>query len=241
MLTCAAGACTSLTNFSTANTAITATQLGAVDDAERTTLIDWARQGPAGRGWRRQPQRNAPSVHGDVAHSRPVAINYGSTGNPAIVTFYGGNDGALRAVVGNRTIMAIHGGGRSCGRSCPEFYSKIKRLYSNSVPISFPGFSGATTPAQDYGMDGPVVAHHRRHSRRIYATMRRGGRALYAFNVTDPTAPALKWKRGCPSNFTTSGTVSDSNCSEGFAGIGQTRRHRSYSRRAATEQVPRPC
>ncbi|MFX1711077.1 pilus assembly protein [Stutzerimonas stutzeri] len=226
MLTCAAGACTSLTNFSTANTAITATQLGAVDDAERTTLIDWARgkdlQDEDGDG---NLNEMRPSVHGDVVHSRPVAINYGSTGNPAIVTFYGGNDGALRAVVGNRTsAYGTHAAGSELWSFMPpEFYSKIKRLYSNSVPISFPGFSGATTPKpKDYGMDGPVVAHQDDTAAWIYATMRRGGRALYAFNVTDPTAPALKWKRGCPSNFTTSGTVSDSNCGEGFAGIGQT-------------------
>ena len=104
----------------------------------------------------------------------------------------------------------------------PEFYSKIKRLYSNSVPISFPGFSGATTPKPRITAWMALVAHQDDTAAWIYATMRRGGRALYAFNVTDPTAPALKWKRGCPSNFTTSGTVSDSNCGEGFAGIGQT-------------------
>ncbi len=56
----------------------------------------------------------------------------------------------------------------------------------------------------------------------IYATMRRGGRVIYAFDVTDPANPFIKWKKGCPNNFPVSGTVSDVDCSSGFTGIGQT-------------------
>jgi type IV pilus assembly protein PilY1 len=48
--------------------------------------------------------------------------------------------------------------------------------------------------------------------------MRRGGRAIYAFDVSTPTAPTLKWRKGC---FTNS-TSDDSNCSTGWSGIGQT-------------------
>src|SRR5262249_22672370 len=39
-----------------------------------------------------------PSLHGDVIHSRPLAIDYGSSAG--VVTFYGANDGTLRAVNG---------------------------------------------------------------------------------------------------------------------------------------------
>jgi type IV pilus assembly protein PilY1 len=45
---------------------------------------------------------------------------------------------------------------------------------------------------------------------------------LYAFDVTTPGNPQMKWKVGCPNNFPTSGTVDDTNCSTGFTGIGQT-------------------
>ena len=48
--------------------------------------------------------------------------------------------------------------------------------------------------------------------------MRRGGRAIYAFDVSTPTSPALKWRRGC---FTAS-TSDDSSCSGGWEDIGQT-------------------
>ena len=36
------------------------------------------------------------SVHGDVAHSRPLPVNYG--GSTGVVVYYGANDGGLRAV-----------------------------------------------------------------------------------------------------------------------------------------------
>ncbi|MCQ4301122.1 PilC/PilY family type IV pilus protein [Pseudomonas songnenensis] len=227
MLTCGtAGGCTSLTSFSTANNGISATALGATNETERTALINWARgvdlKDENGNG---NVSEMRPSVHGDVVHSRPVAINYGTAGNPNVVAFYGGNDGALRAVVGNRTsALGTHAAGSELWSFMPpEFYGKIKRLYDNNVPISFPGYSGTSTPKpKDYGMDGPVVAYQDESSAWIYATMRRGGRAVYAFNVNTPASPSLKWKRGCPNNFDANGGVVDTSCSDGFSGIGQT-------------------
>jgi Tfp pilus tip-associated adhesin PilY1 len=50
----------------------------------------------------------------------------------------------------------------------------------------------------------------------VFPTMRRGGRMLYAFDVTTPSAPAFKWRVGCP-NLT-----DDTGCTPGFAEIGQT-------------------
>lgn len=227
MLTCGtASGCATLTDFSSANNAITATALGVANDTERTALINWARgvdtKDENGNG---SVSEMRPSVHGDVVHSRPVAINYGSAGSPNVVTFYGGNDGVLRAVGGNRTsTLSTHAAGVELWSFMPpEFYGKIKRLYDNNVSINFPGFTGSSAAkSKDYGMDGPVVAYQDTSNAWIYATMRRGGRAVYAFNVTNPATPTLKWKRGCPTNFAANGTVSDSNCSDGFSGIGQT-------------------
>jgi type IV pilus assembly protein PilY1 len=78
-------------------------------------------------------------------------------------------------------------------------------------------------------MDGAITAYKDSSHAWIYAAMRRGGRALYAFNVdlTNPSTITLKWKFGCPNNFPTTGTVSDVGCvdssgSSAFSGMGQT-------------------
>ncbi|MBB1519529.1 pilus assembly protein [Aquipseudomonas guryensis] len=224
--------CTSLTNFNNANTAITQGLLGAANATERTNMINWAvgqdlqnENGDLVSGNPNTSDTRA-SVHGDVVHSRPVAINYGTDASPDVVVFYGGNDGLLRAVNGDRDGSF---GGYAAGREiwsfmAPEFYGSIKRIYDNSVSISYPGTT-VTTPAplpKPYGFDGPVTAIKESSSAWLYATMRRGGRALYAFDVSNPAAPSLKWKKGCPNNFPTSGAVDDTGCTTGFSGIGQT-------------------
>ena len=125
--------------------------LGAASSAERDTLINWER----GQDLDDEDvdavtsAEMRPSAHGDVLHSRPVALNFGTAGSPQVVVFYGGNDGVLRAINGNRA-TAI--GSKSppaarSGLSCaPEFYTQIKRLRDNSTPINFTG-SPAPPPA----------------------------------------------------------------------------------------------
>lgn len=224
--------CTSMTNFEDGNTAITQSLLGAGSAAERTSIINWARgqdlQNENGDLTAGNPNTSdmRASVHADVVHSRPVAINYGTDADPDVVVFYGGNDGMLRAVNGDRSGSFS---GYAAGREiwsfmAPEFYGNIKRIYDNNVTISYPG-NTVTSPAptpKPYGFDGPVTAVKEGANAWLYATMRRGGRALYAFDVSNPASPSLKWKKGCPNNFPISGTVDDTSCTAGFSGIGQT-------------------
>jgi type IV pilus assembly protein PilY1 len=226
--------CTSRTSFNDANSAITQALLGASDATERTTLIDWARGAD-------QLDENEDtiltttraSVHGDVIHSQPVALNYGTDLAPSVVAFYGGNDGALRAVNGNQqddavttdNISGFVPGAEIWSFMPPEFWGQIARLRDNTEIVKFPatgpnaGVSGSPKP---YGMDGPLTAYEGdiggfANQKYLYAGMRRGGRAIYAFNVTDPDDPVLLWKRGCDS--TTCSTPTGSNS---WADIGQT-------------------
>ncbi len=60
--------------------------------------------------------------------------------------------------------------------------------------------------------DGKIIAAHGDKAW-IYAPMRRGGRMIYAFNVTDPANPKLMWKKGC----TDAGA-----CDAGYEDLGQT-------------------
>jgi type IV pilus assembly protein PilY1 len=221
--------CTSLTDFNTSNAAITSTLLGAADATERDALINWARGADVdderATDYDEEEDPNSadsmrPSVHGDVVHSRPVAINYGTDADPEVVVFYGGNDGVLRAVNGNRTetIGTVAPGAELWSFLPPEFYANIKRIRANSPAISYPGSTTAGAVPKTYGFDGPVTAHVDADNGDywIYGVLRRGGRAVYAFDVSDLDAPALKWKRGCPN------ANDDVDCSAGFTDIGQT-------------------
>ncbi len=219
--------CTSVTDFDDGNAAVTQGLLGAGSSAERTSLINWVRgQDLKDEDGDAITTENRPSIHGDVVHSRPVAINYGTDSSPQVVVFYGGNDGALRAVNGNRSsaLSGYAAGSELWSFIPPEFYGSLKRLYDNTTTISFPGHTtGSPTPLpKAYGFDGPVTALTQGSDRWVYATMRRGGRALYAFDVSSPASPQLKWKKGCPNNFPLSGAVDDTGCTTGFSGIGQT-------------------
>jgi type IV pilus assembly protein PilY1 len=223
--------CTALTDFATTNAAITTALLDAANSNERDRLIRWQ------RGLDQQDEddddnaadANTPatemrsSAHGDVVHSRPTALNFGTEDDPEVVVFYGGNDGVLRAVNGNR---ADAFSGASAGDELwafvpPEFYGHIKRLYDNSPYISFEG--SVTPPTREpkpYGMDGPITSYQDASNAWIFASARRGGRFLYAFDVadiaSDPGSVALKWKRGCPN------LDDDTDCTSGFDEIGQT-------------------
>ena len=155
------------------------------------------------------PPERRPSFHGDVVHSRPVAINMGTDASREVVVFYGGNDGVLRAVNGNRgeptaqPIGGIAAGDEMWAFMAPEFFRQIKRLRENLVPIDFFGntFPAHRSPSRT-DSTGRLDRYHERSNRWLFASMRRGGRTIYAFDVstidTDPTSPTLKWRKGCP-------------------------------------------
>ncbi len=221
-----------------------------------------------------------PDVHGDVAHSRPLPVNYG--GATGVVLFYGANDATLRAVQGSS-------GKELWAFIAPEHHARLKRMRDNAPSILYPSTtvnlgisspgtlaandvvtgatSGATakvvsfTPStgslvlstltgefvtgeslrvsgvaqgtvstvptiwpaiKDYFFDGSAGLYqtfntdNTSNTAWLFPSMRRGGRMLYGFNVTDPAAPRLLWRKGCPLNH------SDTGCDSGFANIGQT-------------------
>ena len=138
------------------------------------------------------------SVHGDVLHSRPAVVNYGGT--TGVVVFYGANDGMLHAVNGNSTGT---GAGEELWSFIPEeMFAKLNRLRINTPEVRLPS-TPATSPAtpRDYFIDGPIgvyqlfAADGTVSKAIIFVGMRRGGRLLYAFDVTTPSAPTLLWKK----------------------------------------------
>ncbi|MGO4304469.1 pilus assembly protein [Cupriavidus sp. RAF12] len=143
------------------------------------------------------------SIHADVLHSRPAVVNYG--GSTGVVVYYGTNDGVFHAVNANRTqgIGSVRPGGELWGFIAPEFFSKLSRLYVNSPEIKLSTTPDGITPApqpRDYFFDGSTtVLQDLRDPANpriiLYLTARRGGRMVYALDVTDPTTPRFLWKR----------------------------------------------
>ena len=213
--TCEVGACTSLINFTASSSPLKDWQRGF--NVGPTTGL--GAEVPATIGTTPITTTDMrPSAHGDVVHSRPIAINFGSDATPKVVVFYGGNDGMLRAINGNRTadIGAVAPGAELWAFVPPEFYSKIQRRYDNTPEVNSPAVVGSANN-KDYGMDGPVTAYidmvDTSKPAWVYASMRRGGRALYAFAIDRTTlAVSAKWKKGCDS----------AGCTTGFEQIGQT-------------------
>lgn len=146
-----------------------------------------------------------PTVHGDVVHSRPLAISYSNgSGGENVVVFYGANDGLFRAINGNKT----GGGGELWAFMAPEFESKLARLRNNDPPVKYAGsLLGSATP-KDYFFDGAIGAYVGPSSgdgtgstvTYIYPSMRRGGNMIYAFDASaypGTTAPTPLWRFGC--------------------------------------------
>ncbi|MCM2328002.1 MAG: PilC/PilY family type IV pilus protein [Lysobacter sp.] len=155
----------------------------------RTTLPENWTSAEGGPGL---PVTVRPSAHGDVLHSRPVVLNFGALG-PYV--FYGANDGTLRAVKGGQ---ATGDGHEVWSFVAPEFYGKFKRLRDASpqllTPSTIPGITPPPTP-KDYFFDGPIGSFQDATRAWIFVSARRGGRVLYAFDVTDPTSPKFMWKK----------------------------------------------
>lgn len=174
------------------------------------------------------------SVHGDVLHSRPAVIDYGGT--TGVVVFYGANDGLVRAINGNQpnnptdnskpkgdcTVSAtcairvldangnttnIPPGGELWSFVPQEFYPGLQRLYKNSSPLTLGASTGS---GKTYFFDGAPGIYYNRAAGKayLYLSARRGGRLLYALDVSDPATPKFMWKR--------------SNSDAGFGELGQT-------------------
>ena len=194
--------------FQTDNTSLTAAMLGVGSDTERELVIRWIRgrqnvtstnvanesvardqlgQAPDGVSVR-------PSIHGDVLHSRPVAINYGGT--RGVVVYYGSNDGMLRAVNGNKTGSGA--GSEMWSFVAPEHFASLNRLRENDPQVRYPSTPAAVAGAipRNYFFDGPIGAYQNTATNEVllFPGMRRGGRGIYAFNVTNPDRPHLMWR-----------------------------------------------
>lgn len=204
------------THFDDNNNRITASALG-VATTDTSALINWVRgtdnaRDEAGPGTVTENGVSRtytirPSVHGDVLHSQPAVINYGGT--TGVVVFYGANDGMLHAINGNTTasIGSTAAGSELWGFVPEELFPKLKRLRNNQPEVRLSTTEVADTASEalkptprDYFVDGPIGVYQKVSSGTttraiLYVAMRRGGRFLYAIDVSTPSAPRMLWRK----------------------------------------------
>jgi Tfp pilus tip-associated adhesin PilY1 len=231
-LSTATGPVSSLPAFTSSATGVSLTGLGvpaaAVSPPTLDQMVDFI------QGWDVQDENgntyidpNAPtasttnetrpSIHGDVIHSTPQPITYNGRGD-GVVIYYGSNDGLYHAI-------NAQSGVEIWSFLAPEFYSRMYRLYAKSPQINYPNLPTGIVPTptpKDYFFDGPTGVYQSQDNSKIwiYPSMRRGGRMIYAFDVSPvsgapPTVPTFLWKAGCAT--ATGGCTSSS-----MDAIGQT-------------------
>lgn len=150
------------------------------------------------------------SVHGDVLHSRPAVVNYNrfpadpTYSSSDVFVFYGANDGIFRAVKGGFTNKSGQptGGSEVWGFIPPEFFPYLNRLRNGAPPISSsnkkPYFADGSISVytKDNNGDGKIDTTIDASDKAwLFVSMRRGGRLIYALDVSDPLNPKFLWKK----------------------------------------------
>ncbi len=218
--TCTGGSTLSSYPFSTGNTALTSDTRLSTDATERTNIINWVRG--ANNKLEDNPSGTATDVrgfiHGDVLHSRPVVINYNRcipdcANRNDVYVYYGANDGMLHVLKGGQ---ASGDGAEQWAFVPSEGFDKLKRLRDHTPLIASTG----TTNRKPYFIDGSptvytstsgndtTIDYTAGDKAYLYLTARRGGRFIYALDVSNPVAPTLLWKH--------------TNSDTGFSELGQT-------------------
>jgi type IV pilus assembly protein PilY1 len=138
-----------------------------------------------------------PWLMADPLHSRPRPINYGARGgrnadNPDIRIVMGTNDGMLR-MIRNTDAAGAEDGSETWGFIPRTLLPGLTRLRSNTagIPVHPIGLDGSVVVRSvDLNQDGTLdsAAGDKVH---IYFGLRRGGKALYAMDISDPDAPKL--------------------------------------------------
>ncbi len=135
-------------------------------------------------------------LFGDPLHSRPLPLNYGSRGgyglgNPAIYVAVASNDGMLRM------FRNTYSGGGESGQEVWAFMprtsmsaQKILRDNATGVPHPYTFDGSPVAYIEDNNQNGTIEAGE---SVYLYVGLRRGGKAYYALDVSDPENPRLMW------------------------------------------------
>jgi len=172
--------------------------LGAVDATEALALIKYARgldvddldgdtDVDEARSW----------LMSDPLHSRPLPINYGtadgySVGNPAIYLAVASNDGFMR-FIRNTTVGGSESGQEMWGFMPQAVMGEVKTLRANAAGVRHPYLTDGAPVAylEDSNNNGSIDAGE---DAWLFFGLRRGGKAYYAMDISDPDNPKMLWK-----------------------------------------------
>ncbi len=184
-------------------------------DADRTTLIQWARGVDVLDEDTDGSTTDYRQSMGDPLHSEPQLINYkGTSDADADITLYmTTNEGFLHAINASDGNPSTTDGNELFAFMPKELLPNLNILKGNT-----------TTATRTYGLDGPMTIWHddlnndllvlnpddtvqssngKDEHVYLYFGMRRGGNNYYALDVTNRNSPKLKWKieGGVPGDF----------------------------------------
>lgn len=133
-------------------------------------------------------------IFGDPLHSQPLILNYGALGSFDIA------DPDLRVIVGTNSGF-LHMFGNDDGQEDWAFFPKelariLKLRKVNTVSNSHVYGLDLTPVAYTYdtNSDGTISSSDGDKAW-VYVGMRRGGRALYALDVSNPSSPRFLWDK----------------------------------------------
>ncbi|MFK8051051.1 MAG: pilus assembly protein [Halioglobus sp.] len=165
---------------------------GVTSQAELDKVIYWA-IGYSDNGTTTPVDVSRGWLLGDMLHGKPLVINYGARGaftqaNPELRIAVGTNGSFLH--------MFSNDDGTEDWAFVPkELAPVITRRYTNPLSAD-----------HAYGIDSPPIVHVKDLNRDgtidstvgdkvfLYFGLRRGGRALYALDVSNPDSPSYKWR-----------------------------------------------
>ncbi len=201
-------------NANAATAALLKNRLGLHNTTVTETMLQWIRgfdvddpafnasTNPLVRQW----------LMGDPIHSRPIAVNYGRQSgyteeNPNLRVFIGSNDGFIRAYKDSSS------GANATGEELFAFMPNDLLMNNEALRYNVGG------DAHPYGVDGAPLSMTFDYDQDgnietadgdkvyLYFGLRRGGKSIYALDVSDPSdsiTPTLAWKIKKP--ITVSGT-----------------------------------
>ncbi|HLF98115.1 MAG TPA: PilC/PilY family type IV pilus protein [Methylococcaceae bacterium] len=141
-----------------------------------------------------------PWIMADPLHSKPLPINYGartgySTTLPDIRLLVGGNDGFLHMV---RNTLSGSPEGKEVWAFMPRLLAANLRPLSDNAaatkhPIGFDGAPAAFVKDGDSPED-PIITPSVNDKVWAFTGLRRGGKAIYALDISNPDIPKMLWK-----------------------------------------------